>query len=319
MRCEDATDRFFDLASDDLLSKDPQVLAHLAGCRECRETVARATRAWSLLGAAPEPVADSTTMRQRFDALLEHQLGQPCAWWHGWRPLAAAAALIVTLAAGVLIGRQFPAAGRQDASDVSAMRQEMGEMRELLTQALIRQDVASERIKGVSAAARIDDPRAELLTAVLDTLMRDSDVNVRLASLRALERFRERPAVRQGIVRALAREESPLVTMALIGFVVDAKMNWRSTRCVSSQAIRRATRPCARPPQRLPHNCFKEAYDQTYVRVCPRRRYRSSCGRAGRRPADGRTRRPFAARHAQHRPVGGCRQRRCRRHRCYRH
>ena len=55
-------------------------------------------------------------------------------------------------------------------------------MRESLTQAQIRQDAASERIQGVSAAARIDDPRAELLTAVLDTLMRDSDVNVRLAS-----------------------------------------------------------------------------------------------------------------------------------------
>jgi hypothetical protein len=223
MRCEDATDRLFDLASDDFLSKDPHVLAHLEACSECRGTVARVTRAWSLLAAAPEPVADSTAMRERFDALLENQRTQSLWWWNGRRALAAAAALIVTLAAGVLIGRQFPAVGKPDAGDMSAMRQEMRETRELLTQALIQQDVASERIKGVSAAARIDDPRAELLTAVLDTLMHDADVNVRLASLRALERFRERPAVRQGVVRALGREESPLVTIALIDFVVDAK------------------------------------------------------------------------------------------------
>ena len=79
MRCEDATDRLFNLASDNLLSKDPQVLAHLERCRECRETVARAARAWSLPGAASEPVADSTAMRERFDAFLENELTPaPC-------------------------------------------------------------------------------------------------------------------------------------------------------------------------------------------------------------------------------------------------
>jgi hypothetical protein len=48
-------------------------------------------------------------------------------------------------------------------------------------------------------------------------------VNVRLACVRAIARFQERPAIREGVATALLREQSPLVTAALISYVVDAR------------------------------------------------------------------------------------------------
>jgi hypothetical protein len=222
MRCEDIGDELFDISSEDLLSKDPRVLAHLETCRRCQEAVTRARAVWSVLGAATNVNVRSAAMRERFDTVLRGGAPRLSPGWTLWRPIAAAAALVLALAVGVFMGRHWPGPGT-DNNDVKALRQELSQVREMLTRSLMQQGAASDRIKGVGAVSQLQDPRAELLTSVVDTLMHDPDVNVRLAALRALDRFRQDSAVRQGVVRALAREESPLVTIALIDFVVDMK------------------------------------------------------------------------------------------------
>ena len=93
----------------------------------------------------------------------------------------------------------------------------------MLTLSLIRQSAATERIRGVSAAARIDDPPSEIVGALIATLGGDPSVNVRLACVRALERFSSQPAVREGVIHAVTREASPLVSMALIEFIVETR------------------------------------------------------------------------------------------------
>jgi HEAT repeat protein len=56
---------------------------------------------------------------------------------------------------------------------------------------------------------------------LLDALMHDPNVNVRLASVDALRRFAERENVRRGALDALPRQTSPLVQIALIDFLVE--------------------------------------------------------------------------------------------------
>jgi hypothetical protein len=225
MRCEDIRDQLFDVAADDLRSADPDVIAHVESCRDCQATLARARRAWSGLGVIPDEPADSPAMRQRFDALLRAEARHRTVRWPArgpaWGSLAAAAALVLAIGLGVLIGRQWP--GHGGADDMTAMRQQLADVREMLTESLLQQSAASARIRGVGAAGQLQDPRAELLGSIVDALTHDPDVNVRLAALRTLDRFHERPAVQQGVVRALAREDSPLVTIALIDFVVDTR------------------------------------------------------------------------------------------------
>ena len=216
MRCEDLRDQLLDMTSADLITADPRLRAHLETCEGCRREAERASRTWQLLTAIPEVEPDTDAMRARFAASLPARPARASGWAV---PVSVAAALILAASIGVLVGRQLPA---REVDEVGAMRQELREVRQMLTLSLLQQGIASERIRGVSAAARMEDVREDVATAILDTLMHDPDVNVRLACIRALERISERPVVRSRVVEALVREESPLVTMALIDFVVEA-------------------------------------------------------------------------------------------------
>ena len=94
-------------------------------------------------------------------------------------------------------------------------------MRQVLTLSLLQQQSASERLKGVSFTAQAEQPGNEVALALLDTLMHDPNVNVRLATIDALKRFAARENVRRGVIEALASQTSPLVQIALIDFVVE--------------------------------------------------------------------------------------------------
>ena len=222
MRCEDMDGLLFDVRTPDLVSTDAQVQAHLETCANCRTAVERAGRAWALLGALPEEEPDSRAMRARFQVSLQ----QRSRWRPSWpAPLVGvgmAASVVLALVTGAAIGRGLPAGEPIDPQDFNAMRRELRDVREMLTLSLLQQTVASERIKGASAAARMDDPSAAVVAAVLETLALDPSVSVRLACVRALERFNDRAVVRADVVRALVREDSPLVSMALIDFIVEA-------------------------------------------------------------------------------------------------
>ncbi len=96
-------------------------------------------------------------------------------------------------------------------------------MREMLMLSLMQQQSATERLRGVSGSGQIDQPGTEIVRALLDTLMHDANVNVRLACVDALRRFSEQDVVRRGTVQALAGSSYPLVQIALIDFMVETK------------------------------------------------------------------------------------------------
>jgi len=61
------------------------------------------------------------------------------------------------------------------------------------------------------------------VSALLDTLMHDPNVNVRLASIDALKRFADQDVVRRGALDTLPRQASPLVQIALIDFLLETQ------------------------------------------------------------------------------------------------
>jgi HEAT repeat protein len=109
------------------------------------------------------------------------------------------------------------------AADIVELRRELHDMREMLTLSLMQQQSAAERLRGVSGSSQIDQPGGEIVRALLDTLMHDPNVNVRLASVDALRRFAGEAAVQQGTVEALGESSFPLVQIALIDFMVETK------------------------------------------------------------------------------------------------
>ena len=101
------------------------------------------------------------------------------------------------------------------------LRDELREMRQMVTLSLLQQQSASERLKGVSFTNQIDQPDSQITVALLDTLMHDPNVNVRLATIDALKPLSTRDVVRRGVIDALPRQTSPLVQIALIDFIVE--------------------------------------------------------------------------------------------------
>ena len=168
-------------------------------------------------------------------------------WLAGWlprRPLAQAGLAAATLAVGLLIGSihglglprggTAPANGANGADSASgangansasggeihALRDEVRSLSRLVTLSLLKQDSASERLRGVSfgrEAGRGDD---RVLQALLDTLRHDPDVNVRLAAVDALAPALGQPAVRGQLVLEVGAQRSPMVQIALIDMLL---------------------------------------------------------------------------------------------------
>jgi hypothetical protein len=142
------------------------------------------------------------------------------------RPLLQAAAAAVLVVVGIQVGRQMSAPASTAAAtapDVIALRDEVRDLRQMVTLSLMQQQSVTERLKGVSWSNQLDQPGNEVVSALIDTLMHDANVNVRLASIDALKRFATREVVRSAAVQALHTQSSPLVQMALIDFVVETQ------------------------------------------------------------------------------------------------
>jgi len=206
------------------------VLLHIEHCAACRDEWERTTGIWSLLSAIPEEEPNVAAMQRRFDETLAAFVAMPeresqapgprnPRSWLSWRPAYATAAMVflmVMMFAGAALMLHF------DRTRLAAAQEELRNAREMLALALMQQSAASERIRGVSEATRLNDPPSPVVAVLVDALLSDPNVNVRLACLRALGQFHERPAIRAGVSEALLREQSPLVATALISFVVDS-------------------------------------------------------------------------------------------------
>ena len=242
MQCEEVREQLADYVIDQL--QEParsQVAGHLLSCKNCQSEAEEIQGLWTTLGSIPSAEPGPET-RARFQMMLQayqHGLEQAPkkhrwqalnAWLSSWWPSQPAVQIAVSLAVlilGVVIGRQlyFPMASPQTSpnAEVTELRGELGQMRQMVALSLMQQDSASDRLKGVNWSYQLQQPGREVLSALLETLMHDSNVNVRLATVDALRQFGDQPTVRRGVVEAIAHQESPMVQIALIDLAVDLR------------------------------------------------------------------------------------------------
>ncbi len=235
MRCEDAVvDIGTSLSRELAREAEARLREHLVECAACRVERDRLREIWKGLGELQPETPDSEGMQRRFLTMLDSfqngadqarvQMLDGAARRTGWSAAVAwAGALAAALLLGVVVGRGTAGAPAAAAADIALLRQELHDTRELVTLSLLRQSSASDRLRGVSWTERIDEPGVEVVSALLDALSHDSNVNVRLAAVDALARFADRPGVRRGAVAALADARSPLVQIALIDLLVQLK------------------------------------------------------------------------------------------------
>jgi oligoendopeptidase F len=133
-----------------------------------------------------------------------------------WMPRLgfAAAVLVVGFAAGYYF--QKPSGG----DEVKQLTQQVQGLKEMMMISMLEKESATDRLKAVSLTEDIDGPSKKVTEALLKTLNEDPSVNVRLAALDALEKFIKLPQVREGLVRSIATQDSPLVQVTLAELMV---------------------------------------------------------------------------------------------------
>jgi hypothetical protein len=244
MKCEQYRDKFTELVNNQLLEADKQsVETHLAGCADCRQELADMWKLWDMMGEieTPEP---SAHLKAKFNAMLEtykesqletavwgrlkeqfNKLWQQQPQW----PLAySMVVLLVCLGIGYWFMR--PAKVAEQDKQLAALTTQVHELKQTMMLALLENPSASERIRGVSYTSDIKQADKEVIDALLATLNNDPNVNVRLSTLDALTHLANHPEVREGLIRSIAEQESPLMQSA----IADVMLKLQEKRSVKS-------------------------------------------------------------------------------------
>lgn len=238
MNCEKTQEKFADYLTEDLNegSRD-EVREHILSCAACREDLENLTVVWAKLGVLPEEQPGGG-LRHRFYAMLEEYKdgleakGKTAratgllAGWREWftfrRPAFAASfsafLLFVGLGTGWLLN-----GGRAGGERLTTLSREVQDMRQQVALSLLGNSSATERIQGIGFSAAVENPNDATLAALTDALDNDPNPNVRLAAVDALYLFRNKPGVRESLVRSLAIQNYPLVQVALIDFLVEIR------------------------------------------------------------------------------------------------
>jgi len=139
---------------------------------------------------------------------------RPVGWWPR-RPAAQFGLVLVLLAAGLGLGWHLrPGPGSRD---IEALMSEVRRLRDEV--ALVQTDQASavDRLSAINNIRRTGRLLpASVLETLIETLVSDPSVNVRLAAVDALASHLDRRAVSDGLRGALPGQSSPLVQIAMI-------------------------------------------------------------------------------------------------------
>ena len=99
--------------------------------------------------------------------------------------------------------------------DVAALTEEVSELKEMMMLSLLEKESATDRLRAVSLTSELGKASDKVTNALFSTLNNDPNVNVRLAALEALIPFTSDSKVREGLVRSIAFQDSPLVQVNL--------------------------------------------------------------------------------------------------------
>jgi hypothetical protein len=231
MRCENIKIKFPDFLVGDLEQEEKdEIQLHLAECASCREELENLSVIWTKLGVLPEE-QPSGALRERFYGMLEgykaevrqgrtirgirKAFGRLSERFWGKRLVFQLAASLIPLVIGLIMG-YFIKFGHQN----TELRSEIQNVQQLLAVSLLEQRSPTERLRGINLSASMEKPSSQTIEALLNTLNNDPNINVRLAAVDALYLFYNYPSVKEGVIRSLSSQNSPLVQVALVDLLV---------------------------------------------------------------------------------------------------
>jgi len=217
--------------------------AHIATCEACHAEAERLGVLWNNLALIPgvsKEFEPGVNLRSRFyETLGAYRQGMEAAPKHSlwdrilalWpkQPAWQMGVSFALLVIGVGVGTQLrpdrqPSLNAQPAApELAQLRGEVSSMRQMVALSLLQQQSPGERLRGVSYAYQAPSSDTEVLSALLRTMNQDDSVGVRLAAVDALRQFGSSPVTRAAIIQSIAKQDTPLVQIALIDLLVDLR------------------------------------------------------------------------------------------------
>jgi hypothetical protein len=143
-------------------------------------------------------------------------------WSSPWLKVAAGIALLII---GAFLGRIIQPGTKADnpSAQIGELKSEVTEMKKILMFTMLNEESPSQRIKAVNYAEEIPNLDQKVIGALVSTLNRDKNVNVRLAALYSLARFSNSQQVRDSLVKSLENQNEPIIQIVLMNILTEKK------------------------------------------------------------------------------------------------
>jgi HEAT repeats/Putative zinc-finger len=207
-----------------------QLVEHLEGCAGCRAEMAELNAVWrgmENLKQEPDEAPQGAAKARFREVLSAYQAGMAAAQGPSAsrvvqfpsRPIWQAAIAAGLLAVGIFAGRSLlPSAGGN--SEMAQLRGQVEGLRQMVALSMLQGQSPSARMRGVTYSEQIPQPDKQVLDALLQAVNHDSNVNVRLSAVDALQKFAADPELTRAMVDAIPVQDTPLVQIALIDMLV---------------------------------------------------------------------------------------------------
>ncbi len=173
----------------------------------------------------------SLEMRQQFDAFLSAaKLKHSRSGWQKLRvwfspfrfgnPVFQAFFATLCLVIGIFIGNAFRKEIPVESKEIAQINMQMQDIQQMLMMTLLEKESTTERLKAVNLTKTMPEVTEEVTDALLYTLNYDENTNVRLAALESLFKYADQPRVREGLVKSIVNQESPMVQLAMAEVMV---------------------------------------------------------------------------------------------------
>ena len=205
------------------------VMQKLDDIKDPEPSAALSTKFYEMLEGKVENSNGSTFLDQLSSYFLSQGLSRG-----GLQAGYSLVILLFGLATGYLL------IGRDDKSELVALSNEVMEMKSMMMMTYLQKDSPSERIKAVGLTREMTNVDDEIINALFSTLTNDNSTNVRLEALDALVRYSNRPEVRVGLIESLAKQNKPLVQLALADIMLllqDQKANKALEQLLNSSDV----------------------------------------------------------------------------------
>ncbi len=262
MNCARIREQLPSLLDDRLATAAREIRSHVAVCPDCEREFTTLSQTLNALDAMPAPTP-SPRLRARVYAAIaaeQHALRNPATaaepaapvtpktssrparslWFWLVQPLAAAALLVLgftlgnranPIPAAPLTNPAVTPAATPAASDAATqrelaeLRKKVDSMSQLVGYSLLQQQSRSsnERLRGVLTSAAVAQPDDKTINDLIGALALDPSANVRLNALEALYPHADQEVVRAGVLTSLPREQSPIVQISMIDFLVASR------------------------------------------------------------------------------------------------